>query len=119
MESARAAAPQSILQHGLWVRDVDEGLRLRTQLDVGTLRQRCTFNLHKVAVLNAQILHHPVRHQHRALVGYELENAAVKFPAIRVVGDLEKHWVGDFKLRELSKCRGRQHDFACPPSAQD
>lgn len=63
--ATRSAAHNAVVRrrparnvHSLWVGDVQEILTLRPQLDVRALRKRDALQLHNVAFLQQQVLHH-------------------------------------------------------------
>lgn len=80
--------------------ELDERRPVRLQLHVVPLRQHGVAQDHAVAFLDAEALHHPPRHVDAALVGAELEDAAVRGFVGVVALDLEEEWGADAVLDE-------------------
>ena len=64
--------------HGLGVGQIDEGCLVWLDLDVGSLLQVHVSQDYLRALLNAEIVHHPDWYMAHALLGGELEHAAVR-----------------------------------------
>lgn len=85
---------------------------MRLQLGVAALGEAGAPDDDEAAVVEAHAAHHPPRHDHRALVGDELQHAAVGDPVgggVAVVGELEQHRVVDVEGGEAVE-RRRRHD---------
>lgn len=93
------------------MRELHERRPVRLQLDVVPLRQHGVAQDDVVAFLDAQALHHPPRHEDAALVGAELENAAVRGFVGGVALDLEAEWGIDAAVDEEREGRRRHDDL--------
>ena len=86
-------------------------------LDVGTFLQVHASQQDRRALSDAQVVHHPDWCVAHALLGRELEHAAVRPErqlGVLVVGDHECHGVLDAHLGKLLQGARRQDDFVSP-----
>jgi len=95
---------QRILQHRLGIGDVQEVGAVRLEFGEGGHRQGYTLDVQDVALLQQQIVHHPVGQIAFALVGHELKDAGVGGSGFLAVGKLEEHWVFHVQTGQRVQC---------------
>ena len=108
------ALPEGCFEDGSRVGDFQEILRVWLNLNELALWERGVLELDNGALLEEEILHHPVRDIARALLRVELHDAAVgNLIRIRGIANLEHHWILDVHFREAIEGRRRQNNLQC------
>ena len=64
-------------EHSLWIGQIEEVCRVGLKLGEVSDWQGCGLDLQKAALIERQVLHHPVWDVHLSLICHEFEDAAV------------------------------------------
>lgn len=106
-----SVAAQPALEHGARVRELVKRVRVGLKLHKCALGKVDIEQGDRVALVEAQVDHHPVRDVAVTFFGNELEHAAADLQTRVRVRQTEHHRVRDFELDQRLQGRGRKQDL--------